>query len=114
MMDFWGVGFDVAERMNLLPRLREVGYLIERVKFVDEQTRVRSQIDANAMRRALNDRFISLPRGDLAKAIFDTIANDVEVIFDDTITELDERPDGVEVRFDRSQPRKFDLIAGCD
>jgi 2-polyprenyl-6-methoxyphenol hydroxylase-like FAD-dependent oxidoreductase len=26
MIDFWSKGFDVAEKMNLLPRLREVGY----------------------------------------------------------------------------------------
>jgi 2-polyprenyl-6-methoxyphenol hydroxylase-like FAD-dependent oxidoreductase len=32
MIDFWGVGYDVAERMNLIPRLRDVGYLIDRVK----------------------------------------------------------------------------------
>ena len=35
MLDFWGLGFDVAERMRLLPVLRERGYAIDSVRFVD-------------------------------------------------------------------------------
>ena len=29
MIDFWGVGYDVAERMGLLPILHEDGYRLE-------------------------------------------------------------------------------------
>ena len=25
-IDFWGIGFDVAEKMGLLPRIRELGF----------------------------------------------------------------------------------------
>ena|ERR1700720_3453935 len=67
-----------------------------------------------AVRRAVGNRFISLPQSALARAIFDTIVDDVEVIFDDSVTELHQDDDGVDVRFERAQPRKFDLIAGCD
>src|SRR5262249_8605585 len=35
MIDFWGIGFEVAERMNLIPHLRDIGYLVDRVKFVN-------------------------------------------------------------------------------
>lgn len=114
MIDFWGVGFDVAERMNLLPRLLEVGYLIDRVRFVDERSRVRSEIDGDAVRRAVSDRFVSLPRGDLARAIFDRIVNDVEIIFDDSVMSLHEEPSGIELQFEHSAPRRFDLVVGCD
>jgi 2-polyprenyl-6-methoxyphenol hydroxylase-like FAD-dependent oxidoreductase len=34
MIDFWAVGFDVAERMGLIPALRNAGYSINRVAFV--------------------------------------------------------------------------------
>lgn len=114
MIDFWGLGFDVAERMNLLPRLREVGYVIDRIKFVDERNHVRSEMGGDALRSAVGNRFISLPRGDLAKAIFDTITNDVEVIFDDVVTAIAEDSSSVEVQFERSEPRRFDFVAGCD
>ncbi len=114
MIDFWGVGFDVAERMDLIPRLREVGYVIDRIKFVDEKSRTRSQLGGNVLRRIIGDCFISLPRGDLAKVIFDTIAGNAEVIFDESVTAIREDSSGVEVSFERSAPRRFDLVAGCD
>jgi 2-polyprenyl-6-methoxyphenol hydroxylase-like FAD-dependent oxidoreductase len=114
MIDFWGVGFDVAERMNLIPRLRDVGYLIDRVKFVDERGRMRSGFDAEILRRALGDRFFSLPRGDLARAIFDTVADKIETIFGDNIIAMREDPTGVDVQFEHGHPRRFDLVAGCD
>jgi 2-polyprenyl-6-methoxyphenol hydroxylase-like FAD-dependent oxidoreductase len=114
MIDFWGVGFDVAERMNLIPRLRDVGYLIDRVKFVDERGHTRSGFDAKILRRTLGNRFFSLPRGDLARAIFDTVADQIEIIFGDTITAIHEDAAGVNVQFQRGQARRFDLVASCD
>ena len=71
MIDFWGIGYDVAERMNLLPRLRQNGYFIQCIKFIDEKNNVRSQLGGDVLRRAIGDRFISLPRGDLASAILE-------------------------------------------
>ena len=114
MIDFWGIGFDVAERMNLVPQLRQIGYSFNRIKFVDEKGRPRSEFGGDALRRLLGDRFISLPRGDLAKAIFDSVAENTEIIFDDSVTAIREDSSGVEVIFERSSPRRFDLVVGCD
>jgi 2-polyprenyl-6-methoxyphenol hydroxylase-like FAD-dependent oxidoreductase len=114
MIDLWGVGYDVAERMKLIPHLREVGYLINCVKFVDERGRTRSGFDAKMLRDALGNRFFSLPRGDLARAIFDTVEDKIETIFGDTITVICEDPAGVDVQFKHGQSRRFDLVAGCD
>ena len=35
IMDFWGVGFDVAERMQLIPQLRQTGYNVSELRIVD-------------------------------------------------------------------------------
>ena len=114
MIDFWGVGFDVADRMGLVPFLRQVGYNFDRIKFVDENDRVRSEFGGHVLREALGERFISLQRGDLAKAIFNTVAENIEVIFDDSVVALCESSSAVEVRFEKSGCRRFDLVAGCD
>ena len=114
MIDFWGAGFDVAEKMNLLPRLREIGYYFDRLKFVDERGRTRSELGGRAFRGALGERFISLQRGDLARAIFDTITDKIEIIFNDSITAIREDASGLDVSFERSSPRRFDLVIGCD
>lgn len=114
MIDFWGAGFDVAEKMNLLPRLREIGYHFDRLKFVDELGRTRSELGGRAFRGALGERFISLQRGDLARAIFDKVTDKIEIIFHDSITAIREDPSGLDVSFERSSPRRFDLVVGCD
>jgi 2-polyprenyl-6-methoxyphenol hydroxylase-like FAD-dependent oxidoreductase len=114
MIDFWGVGYDVAERMDLIPRLRDAGYLIDQVKFVDERGRTRSGFAAEVLRRTFGNRFFSLPRGDLARAIFDTISEKIETIFGDSIAAIHEDPAGLDVQFEHGQARRFDLVAGCD
>ncbi|HEX3817289.1 MAG TPA: FAD-binding domain [Chthoniobacterales bacterium] len=114
MIDFWGLGFEVADRMGLVRRLQEVGYQIERIQFVDEKNNLRSELNGDVFRRALGQRFVSLPRGDLARAIFDLVADNTEVIYDDSISALHEAADGVQVNFTRRAPRKFDLVVGCD
>jgi 2-polyprenyl-6-methoxyphenol hydroxylase-like FAD-dependent oxidoreductase len=114
MVDFWGLGYEVAGRMGLLPRLSALGYRIDEVAFVDRRGRRRSGFDAGALRRALKDRFFSLQRVDLARAIFDTVADKVETIFGDTVETIAEAGDRLAVTFRHAAPRHFDLVVGTD
>lgn len=72
-----------------------------------------SGFPADAFSRAARGGFTSLPRGDLAAAIFGAIAN-VETIFGDSITRIDQMPDEVCATFERNGPRVFDLAVGAD
>ena len=40
VIDFWGMGYDIAERMGLVPRIRELGYQVREVRFVDRTGRL--------------------------------------------------------------------------
>ena len=100
--------------MGLLPRLRKIGYRMDKIRFIDAAGRTRSEFGGDAFRHTLGDRFVSLLRGDLAKTIFDTIAGKIEVIFENSVTEIREDLSGVEVAFRRGLSRRFDAIAGCD
>ncbi|MGH7435537.1 MAG: FAD-binding domain [Polyangiaceae bacterium] len=114
ILDFWGAGFGVAERMGLLPALRKTGYAIERLRYVDEEGRTRAELGADAIRRALRDRYLSVRRGDLARAIYELVEGQVETIFGDSIKTLREDERGVEVSFEHGRTRRFDLVVGCD
>ena len=114
MIDFWGVGYDVAERMGLLPVIVRDGYLLSEVRVVDADGQRVSGFDASVFRSATNKRFISLPRGDLARYCYELIAGDTETRFSDTISALEEGADGVRVTFRRGQARTFDLVIGAD
>lgn len=57
---------------------------------------------------------IEILRGRLSEVFYDATRNDVEYVFGDRITALDEQPDGVHVTFDRSPSRVFDVVIGAD
>jgi 2-polyprenyl-6-methoxyphenol hydroxylase-like FAD-dependent oxidoreductase len=114
MVDFWGVGFTVAERMGLLPAIRQAGYVVREVRLVDGRGRKVGGLSAEVFRASLGDRFVSLPRGQLATEIYRSVEGRCEAIFGNTAIALTERPDGVEVSFANGPARSFDLVIGAD
>jgi 2-polyprenyl-6-methoxyphenol hydroxylase-like FAD-dependent oxidoreductase len=113
VIDFWGVGYDVAERMGLISTLREVGYSLREVRIVDELGRRIAGFDGNAFQGATRGRYLSIMRGDLAQAIYSRIDAEVEAMFGDTITVLEQDDNGVTVGFRHGPSRRFDLVVGA-
>jgi 2-polyprenyl-6-methoxyphenol hydroxylase-like FAD-dependent oxidoreductase len=113
-VDFWGVGYTVAERMGILPHIRAHGYIFREVRDVDKRGRKVGGFSTELLRQRLMDRFTSIPRGDLAEAIYRTIGSRVEMLFDNSISAINERATGVFVSFERGSAREFDLVVGAD
>ncbi len=114
VIDFWGIGYDVAEKMGLTPRLMELGYRVEELRLVDARGTKSGGFAVNSLGRMLGGRFTTLKRSDLAAAICGAIEGKVETIFGDSIAAIEERPDQVRVAFERGPPRDFDLVVGAD
>ncbi|HVN01231.1 MAG TPA: FAD-binding domain [Caulobacteraceae bacterium] len=114
MIDFWGVGYDVAERMGLAPAVRAAGYDLQEVRYVDGGGRTAAHISAQTMARELGDRFTSLPRGDLAALVYEALNGDVATWFGVTIERIVEGKDGVRVGFSDGSAETFDLVIGAD
>lgn len=104
MIDFWGTGYTVAQRMGIEDQIRDAGYAIESLRSIGPDGRVKAELGVEVFRRLIGDAFTSLPRGDLAAAIFATIEHDVETLFGDSIAGLDEHQNGVRVTFEHAQP----------
>ena len=114
MLDFWGVGYDVAERMEIAPAIKRDGYHIRELRLVDSRGHRIGGMDVSVFEAVANGRATSLPRGDLARDIIDRLQSDVEILFDDSITQLDEQRDGITVSFERAPARRFDFVVGAD
>ena len=114
MIDFWGLGYDVAERMHLIAPMRAAGYEIEELRFVNAAGRRTSSIGGRAFRDALGDRFFSILRGDLARVIFDRVASEVETIFGDGVVAVAHGASSADVTFDSGRQRSFHLVVGAD
>lgn len=114
MIDVWGVGYDVAEHMGILPAVRAAGYALQEVRYVDSRGRTVGSISANTMARELGDRFTSLSRGDLAALLYSTVDSRSETIFGTTIAAIREEADGITVTLGDGTEREFDLVVGAD
>jgi 2-polyprenyl-6-methoxyphenol hydroxylase-like FAD-dependent oxidoreductase len=113
-LDFWGVGYDVAEKMGLLPRLRELGYQVREVRFVDRRGRTRGGFPVDVFGRLTHGRYTTLRRADLAATIYGALGGAVETVFGDSVAGIEETGRGVRVSFDRAPPREADLVVGAD
>lgn len=114
MVDFWGAGFAVAERMGLAPELKRRGYEIGEVRIVDARGRRCGGFHAAIFGKVLAGRYTSIARGDLATALFASIAGRVDVRFGDGIRAIDEDANAVQVEFEHARPECFDLVIGAD
>jgi len=114
VIDFWGLGYDIAERMGLLSKIRERGYQFREVRFVNERGRKVGGFSTEPFVRLTNGRFTSLRRSDLSALIVGALDGAVETLFGDSILEIAEQRGAVRVRFNRAPSRDVDLVVGAD
>jgi len=114
IVDFWGAGFDIADRMGLLPAIIRKGYRIQEVRVVDRSGQRVAGFSADVFIKATHGRFVSLRRGDLAATIFEKIEGKVETIFGDSVARIDQSEKAVHVTFESGTARDFDLVVGAD
>ena len=113
-IDFWGAGFEIADRMGLLPEIRSKGYMVREVRVVNRNGERVASFPAEAFSRITQGRYVSLPRGDLAATIFGKIEGKVETIFGDSVERIEQTQNGVRVEFASGGAREFDLVVGAD
>lgn len=113
-LDFWGLGYDIAERMGILPGIRRDGYDVKELRLVNMSGKRIGGFNVDVFRVATNGRYVSIPRADLAKNIYRRVEGVCETIFGDSISSIKQDADGVDVAFEHAQPRRFDVVIGAD
>jgi 2-polyprenyl-6-methoxyphenol hydroxylase-like FAD-dependent oxidoreductase len=114
IIDFWGAGFDIAERMGLLPQIQSKGYKVQELRVVNREGKRVAGFPVDAFFRLTHGRYVSLPRTELASSIFSTIDGKVETIFGTTVDQIEQTSAVVRVRFTSGETREFDLVVGAD
>ena len=114
MIDFWGVGYDVAESMGLTQSIHHLGYALNELRLVDRRGRRVGGFAVDIFRQLTEGRYTSLARGDLASLIFAALGGRVEAMFGNSISALEQHATGVRVGFDKGPDREFDLVIGAD
>jgi len=108
-VDVRGPALPVVARMNVLPSVRAAATRTTRLAAVDAAGREIGSIPTQVGRRA-----IEIPRDDLCAILASAAGQVAEIRYDETVVDLRQAGDGIEVMFERSTPSRYDLVIGAD
>jgi 2-polyprenyl-6-methoxyphenol hydroxylase-like FAD-dependent oxidoreductase len=113
VVDFWGLGYNVAERMDIIDALRAKATEMERLSFVDDAGREVAHLDTGKVREQWNGRFITVPRGVICEELF-RACGDVRAEFGVHVVAIEEHDDSAEAILSDGRRERFDAIIGAD
>ncbi|GAA1468001.1 FAD-dependent monooxygenase [Microbacterium thalassium] len=113
MIDFFGPGFDAAERIGILDTLRARSHSVDVIDWADPDGHVRARLHYDRMRDAAGGKLISLLRGDVERTLFEALPSGVDLRFSTTVTGAHPRADGVTVDLGGERV-EADLLVGAD
>ncbi|MFD6948657.1 FAD-dependent oxidoreductase [Nocardiopsis sp. TSRI0078] len=111
MIDFFGPGYQAADLMGLLPRLRELGYHIDHATFVDHHGTPRATLGIQQLSHL---GMVSLMRPDLERALRETLPDDVQVHYDAPLRQVHHHGDTVQATLADGRTLTGDLLIGAD
>jgi len=103
----------VVERMGIIDQLKAQRLNVELVEFKNDRDITEGSIILTGDAAPQADE-IEIERDKFIDIIYQDIKNDVEFLFNDRITELNETGDAMQVKFKNGAERAFDLVIGCD
>ncbi|HEX6361232.1 hypothetical protein [Actinophytocola sp.] len=109
-VDLFRPAMDITERMGVLPRVEAAKTATTRLTIVREGRNAPVCVDLTKVLGAASDRHVEIMRDDLSEIYYDATTADVEYVFDDSITSIEDDL----VTFERNAPRRFDIVVGAD
>jgi 2-polyprenyl-6-methoxyphenol hydroxylase-like FAD-dependent oxidoreductase len=113
-LDFFGTGYDVAERMGLIDQLRERRLPFEDVAYVDASGKCVAHLSIDLMNRIMQNRYMALMRSTLVDVLYEATASAVEVRSGTTLAAVSPGSNEVAVTFNDGTTDSFDLLIGAD
>lgn len=112
-IDLRGSGLEILKRMGVYPAISESRTRNRRGILVDEIGRQVMEMKVDLLGTRLEDFDLEIMRTTLCHILYDTI-REIECIFDDSIKQIFDRGDSLDVEFEKHSPRTFDLVIGAD
>ncbi len=109
-----GRTIDITARMGILEQLRASRLNLELWEYKNADDVTEGSVVQRKKGEPPPEDDLEVERNTLLGLLFDLVKNDVEFVFDDSITALNETGDGIDVTFRNTSPRSFDLVFGCD
>lgn len=113
LIDFWGLGYMLAEKMGVIDRVLERGYAMDHLAMVDAEGHETAGLDIGPVRDQMRGRFVSIGRGDLAATIVQACEG-IAAHFGVSIDGIEDDRDGVTATLSDGRAERFDLVVGAD
>jgi len=113
-IDFFGTGYDVASRMGIIDRLRSQQATFDYVANVNRNGKIVTKLNRALMDKIMYGQYLAILHGTLEDALYEALANTVEIRFDRTITDVQQDTQAVHATFDDGTCESFDLLIGAD
>lgn len=113
-IDFFGTGYEVAERMGLVDRLFPQSISFDGIEYVNTRGKLIAELDAALLRRVTEGKYMALMHWSLAEALHEALADQVEVRFSRWLVAASPREQEVSVTFNDGTSESFDLLIGAD
>ena len=114
ILNLWGIGYDAAEKMGILPSLLELEYQVDELRMVDRHGRTRGGYPTRVLQQLAKGRIASLSRADIAATIYGLLNSQVETLFGDSVTTIEQDRTKMRVGFEYAPERALDLVIGAD
>jgi 2-polyprenyl-6-methoxyphenol hydroxylase-like FAD-dependent oxidoreductase len=114
VIDFWGLGYWIAERMGLEADINRLGYHAREMRIVNDSGKRVGGFGTDVFAELTNGRYVTLARSDLSRLLFEKAMETTEIILGDEIVGFEETSAGVRVRLKHGAERQFDLVIGAD
>ncbi|MFE6281738.1 FAD-dependent monooxygenase [Streptomyces sp. NPDC057877] len=113
-VDVRGTALEVVRRMGVLPQLRKAHIELRRLTFLDEDGGRVASLHPHTVTGGVAGQDLEVRRGDLTRALYAAVRDDVEFLFSDSIDTLRQSGHGVDVTFRGGGRRTFDVVVGAD
>ncbi|WP_072315083.1 FAD-dependent monooxygenase [Agrococcus sp. Marseille-P2731] len=114
LVDFFGPGFDAAERMGLLPGLRARAESFEELRSVDAVGRVRARLPISLVERAVQGRSLTILRPQIVAALSEALPGAVRMRWGTQVEAVHDDGTAAHVLLSDGERVAADLLVGED
>ena len=113
-VDIQDAAIEAVKRMGIFEQLKLHQLNVERIIFKNAEDVMEGSISLTNDDAELPDDEIEIERDKFVDVLFSKLKNEVEFLFENSVTVLDEINEGIQVTFKNGSKRTFDLVLGCD
>ncbi len=113
-IDFFGTGYDVAQRMGLIARLEAQQVPLDVIAYVNRAGKPVATLERTLLQRITQGKYLALMHQTLTETLYDALGGRVEVRFGRSLASIQPGPDAVDVTFTDGKRASFDVLIGAD